>query len=165
MPNLLATVLDTCSRCGARRLVQPSRIGRVCKPCHNKEISRIPRSYRDRPCEHCGRIIESAHPKQKWCKVCCPNATASRRLREFGISQPEFDDQKNKQGNLCAICKVNPPTDLAHNHETGEIRELLCAWCNHGLAYMEDEKWKANAEIYLEKNSKENGHSMDAKAV
>lgn len=63
------------------------------------------------------------------------------------------------------LCRANPPRDVDHDHETGNNRELLCAWCNHGLAYIEDDKWKASAEIYLEKHSKENGHPMDAKAV
>jgi hypothetical protein len=110
-------------------------------------------------------VIENAHPGQKWCKVCCPTVKANGRLKLYDMSQPEFEAQKKKQGNLCAVCHINRPRMPTMIHETGKNRELLCAWCNHGLAYMEDEEWKAKSEIYLEKHSGESRYSMDSKAV
>lgn len=164
--NILATILDTCPACGNKRLVRPTRTGRVCKKCHNARITKLPKVFKaSGPCEYCGAIIVGIHPKQKWCKACCPNASAAARLKHYNLSQPDFEKLKSKQGNLCAICGVNPPSDVDHDHETEEIRDLLCAWCNHGLAYMEDSEWKKKAEIYLRKHSEESGHTMDFKAV
>jgi hypothetical protein len=63
-------------------------------------------------------------------------------LRErYGISAEQYLEIAEKQENLCAICG-NPPGSQAlsvdHDHETGEIRALLCAGCNLGLGWFRD---------------------------
>jgi hypothetical protein len=121
---------------------------------------------KDGVCDHCKSVFKTQNPAcQRWCSVCVPDTKARARIRRYGMSQHEFDIQLLKQKGLCSVCNLRPPTDVDHNHVTGKTREILCGKCNHGLAYMEDLKWKANAEIYLEKHSKENDHSMDRETI
>jgi hypothetical protein len=151
MPNVLATVVDTCRTCGNSRLVQPTKTGRVCKACHNRAISKVPRKYaKNRACAHCGETFVITHPQQKWCVICGPDATAKGRLKRYDMSQPEFEEQKKRQGHLCAVCRIKPPTAVDHNHRTTQNRGLVCYGCNHGLAFMEDPEWRKRAEHYLQ---------------
>jgi hypothetical protein len=50
------------------------------------------------------------------------------------------------QGGVCAICKTLPEGkgrfgtwNVDHDHETGEIRGLLCGYCNSMLGYAKDD--------------------------
>lgn len=62
--------------------------------------------------------------------------------RTFGISQADYDALLAKQGGGCAICG-KPPAKIAlhvdHDHETGEIRGLLCVGCNNALGQFHDD--------------------------
>jgi len=49
-----------------------------------------------------------------------------------------------QQNNSCAICGIDAselPRELSvdHNHETLQIRGLLCTYCNVGLGYFKDD--------------------------
>lgn len=73
----------------------------------------------------------------------------TRRIRQFGISQDQFNQMLLKQNNVCAICK-NPetvvwkktntikPLCIDHCHKTGKIRGLLCARCNTAIGLFKD---------------------------
>lgn len=58
----------------------------------------------------------------------------------YGISLKEYNQMLVDQLNRCAICEVpftkSPHVD--HNHETGEVRGLLCGPCNTGLGMFKD---------------------------
>ena len=56
----------------------------------------------------------------------------------FGITLEQYDELLKKQKGRCAICDRHASSfdkNLAvdHNHETQEIRGLLCSYCNHRL--------------------------------
>jgi hypothetical protein len=62
----------------------------------------------------------------------------SHLRRLYGITVEQYDQLLEKQGNSCPICqrdrshfKTNLCVD--HNHTTGEIRGLLCGYCNRRL--------------------------------
>lgn len=52
----------------------------------------------------------------------------------YGITHAEYQALYTAQGGLCAICqRANGKTRrlaVDHNHETGEVRGLLCKTCN-----------------------------------
>ena len=73
---------------------------------------------------------------------------------------------KEAQQSKCAICEEVPDFDrddddaahalaVDHNHETGEVRELLCRFCNTALGYLRERPDLAlKAADYLTKHSK-----------
>jgi hypothetical protein len=62
--------------------------------------------------------------------------------RTFGITQADYDALLERQGGGCAICG-KPPGKISlhvdHDHETGEIRGLLCVGCNNALGQFHDD--------------------------
>jgi hypothetical protein len=86
----------------------------------------------------------------------------------YGMTVEQYDAMTFAQGGLCAICKKLPTVrskkslrlDVDHNHETGEIRGLLCSTCNTALHKIEhDEKWAAAAKAYLSQEKKKCLHA------
>jgi len=59
--------------------------------------------------------------------------------RRYGISAAEADLMFESQDGLCAICRVASAEHVDHDHETGEVRELLCFNCNGGLGQSRDD--------------------------
>ena len=51
---------------------------------------------------------------------------------KYGISMEDYDKMFLSQNSVCAICKSSTINALCvdHNHETGQIRGLLCHRCN-----------------------------------
>jgi hypothetical protein len=67
--------------------------------------------------------------------------------REYGIGISEYDRMVVAQGGVCAICG-SPPKNVGHgsrrlvvdhNHETGEVRGLLCGTCNSAIGLLGDD--------------------------
>lgn len=55
--------------------------------------------------------------------------------RKYGITLKQYNQMLKAQNNSCAICKrdrSNFKNNLAvdHDHKTGEVRGLLCFYCN-----------------------------------
>jgi hypothetical protein len=74
------------------------------------------------------------------------NARRWRHKRDYG--DPDIYDRLVEQfGEKCAICRRTPAESgnrlfhlaIDHDHESGEIRGLLCQRCNTGLGYFEDD--------------------------
>ena len=84
----------------------------------------------------------------------------------FGITLNDYKRMLLEQKGVCAICG-NPETTahrktgdkiralaIDHDHETGNVRELLCYKCNTGIAqFRENIVYLANAIAYLQKHS------------
>ncbi len=89
------------------------------------------------------------------CIACCKayqrRTPASRRAWlkfKYNITLEQYDALLAVQGGVCAICgkeetlinKLSQklqPLSVDHNHETGEIRALLCHHCNMRVAFVE----------------------------
>lgn len=84
------------------------------------------------------------------------------RGRKYGLAPGEYDRMHEAQDGLCAICRqpeqtthgqTGAPRRLAvdHCHETGEVRGLLCNYCNLGLGkFRDDPDLLRRAADYLE---------------
>jgi len=79
--------------------------------------------------------------------VACASAAAHHRHIEktYGISTRQYNAILQLQGGVCAICGRRPGKRrlaVDHDHQTGEVRGLLCAsgdyGCNKGLGYFDD---------------------------
>ena len=74
----------------------------------------------------------------------------ARLLRKFGITLAEFLDLADAQDNRCAICQreceirtIGTGRNLRafvvdHDHQTGQVRGLLCHDCNMGIGRLGD---------------------------
>ena len=91
-----------------------------------------------------------------------PNKSRKYQLKHnFGITLEEYNELLKKQNYKCGICKRHQNEfsirlAVDHNHETGEIRGLLCVSCNNGLGYFKDGDISLldNAIIYIKKYDK-----------
>lgn len=84
---------------------------------------------------------------------------AHRLRHKYGITPEEHQTMLDKQGGVCAICKAPPPDDrhyglfVDHDHETGEVRGLLCLHCNTALGMANDDPSRLRELIaYLERH-------------
>ena len=70
------------------------------------------------------------------CKEC--HKWLGRRY-SYGVSQEQFDGLLTQQNGVCALCLMDDWSGrgdipfVDHNHRTGEVRGLLCNWCNSFL--------------------------------
>ena len=66
----------------------------------------------------------------------------SKRRTRYGLSPNEFDRLTEAQGGGCAVCGSPESGErnlsVDHNHETGEVRGILCRNCNTGLGCFGD---------------------------
>jgi hypothetical protein len=107
-----------------------------------KHNSRSQRYYRENKAKVLARSKEykRGHPhirRAQRLKTYWPNLNPRERFEAY-------DKLFVEQNGLCKICKQPEttkhgktgniiPLSVDHNHNTGEIRGLLCSKCNHGL--------------------------------
>lgn len=78
----------------------------------------------------------------------------------YKITELQYAKMFGDQNGLCAICGEMPSPKLMHgrlaidhDHNTGQIRGLLCITCNTGLGGLKDNILLINrASAYLEKH-------------
>ena len=61
----------------------------------------------------------------------------------FGITIEEWEELYRRQSGRCAVCGIHSVElsrrlSVDHDHETGEVRGLLCSKCNRGIGFMKD---------------------------
>jgi hypothetical protein len=87
-----------------------------------------------------------------------PDVVRAETLRGYGITPKEYNSLLAEQGGVCAICQ-KPETELGgkhkrlvrqlavdHDHETGQVRGLLCRRCNTAIGFLGDDVaglWRA----------------------
>lgn len=101
-------------------------------------------------CSVCAKIKPEKHfigRRGKLCKSCKACRERFRRHHEthrlkhtYGIDRKTYEQMYQDQGGVCKICSQPCTQALAvdHDHETGEIRGLLCRACNTGLGLFKD---------------------------
>lgn len=116
------------------------------------------RCMQTKPLDAFHRASKSPDGRQAWCKDCANayqranarhTAAASARWydrggkdkirarnwkKNYGITPERYEEMKRAQNGRCAICGGTNPSgvELAvdHDHETGQLRALLCHACN-----------------------------------
>lgn len=94
-----------------------------------------------------------------------PLASRKGRARAYGITVGDYDAMLAAQDDRCAICR-QPETArsnggrirslaIDHDHETGDVRGLLCHACNVALGYLDDAPERLDAAAaYLRKHAR-----------
>ena len=114
-----------------------------------------------KPCKVCKRAYMRRYrrknpdlDKQRYQKD--PAAEQERRLiRKYGITLADYDRMFAEQGGRCAICDREHDGgkrfDVDHDHETGDVRGLLCTNCNRMIGHAHDDPRRLrDAARYLE---------------
>ena len=65
-------------------------------------------------------------------------ARAYNLKKNYGITVEQYEEMLSNQNHRCLICdkhedEVKTRLAVDHNHVTGEIRGLLCTYCNHRI--------------------------------
>lgn len=119
----------TCSKCKKQKSVK----------CFYKD-NRTPSGYRCKCklcCKKAGKIYHATSE--------CKTRNANRNLvKKYGITQSQYDTILKQQKGKCAICgnKKHPKGRkfaVDHNHDTGEVRGILCGNCNQGIGHLKDD--------------------------
>jgi len=64
--------------------------------------------------------------------------------RKYDLSPERYEEILLSQGRVCAICEKQPSQNrgdsivVDHDHDTGEVRGLLCSNCNRGIGLLQD---------------------------
>ncbi len=73
---------------------------------------------------------------------------------EYGLSVDDYNSMLDEQGGTCAIClgtnKNGTKLHVDHDHDSGEIRGILCSKCNTAIGLLgDDPRIIARATNYL----------------
>lgn len=131
---------------------------KVCSSCKQRKPSgefAVNRSRPDGLQSHCKKCFQDRYGKK--------NPERNRRghvLRYYGLKWDDYLAMLKAQNYACKLCGkpllVFGPDKLEvahpdHDHESGNVRGLLCHFCNSGMGYFRDDPMllRAAAE-YLE---------------
>lgn len=141
----MAKKIIICKDCGEEKPLQGHGL---CKPCYmrkyyqdNKErISKCERKYHKRNKD---KVREYHQEYYKDNRVKFLDRSRKRRLDKYGITLTEYDELLEEQGDHCIFCGKTPAENgsrlcVDHDHETGEVRGLLCGNCNRALGLFQD---------------------------
>lgn len=108
-----------------------------------------------------GREERNAKARQR--RLDNPEKAKSISLKRcFGIDLIQYNKMLAEQNGCCAICgrhksELKRNFSVDHNHDTNEIRGLLCQSCNHGLGCFRSDdglELLCSAISYLKNNDK-----------
>ena len=135
-----------------------------CKACHAaaraaryradpaKEIARVRKWQQD----NSERLSEYRRNRRNRGDVKAQERSTYLR-RKYGLTLEEYEALLEAQGGCCAICRREPNPNISlhvdHDHETGQVRRLLCVRCNNGVAlFEEDPSILRAAAVYLDEH-------------
>lgn len=65
------------------------------------------------------------------------------RLAKYKLTVKQFSELLSSQNGACAICETSKPGGkgwhVDHDHQTGNVRGLLCHHCNVGIGNLKDD--------------------------
>lgn len=130
---------------------------KVCTVCgEEKELSEFTKQNQYRvgrlnpACRNCNRRRNEVYrntEKGRRKKEC------NQLTRMYGITLEKKEEMISEQGGCCAICRgvlqSRFRSHVDHNHETNEVRAILCPKCNQGVYHLERRGFVAAAQAYL----------------
>lgn len=68
-----------------------------------------------------------------------PSRNRPPAYRKYGLTDDDYRAMTEEAGGRCQICATECDLVVDHDHGTGEVRGLLCHWCNVALGFMRDD--------------------------
>ena len=86
-----------------------------------------------------------------YCTECGRKKTKFKALlNTYGLTESDYYKLEAESGGVCAICGREVKLFVDHNHDTGEIRGLLCMLCNTAIGKLRDDpRMLLRAVMYL----------------
>jgi Autographiviridae endonuclease VII len=112
-----------------------------------------------RQAEWRARNREKTRRKHKGWRDANPEKTLEYSMSRYSITVEQYQDRLDEQNGLCACCGKPASTGprrllVDHDHNTGQIRGLLCRRCNTGIGMLGDDvEGVRRALSYLERVS------------
>ena len=108
------------------------------------------------------RNIDNARRRRR--RAADPDHRDKRRAQSHGLSLQDYRAMRERQKNVCGICKTpGKPLCVDHCHATGKVRGLLCRDCNLGLGnYKDNPVFTRAATAYLEAARRDDGNQRSA---
>lgn len=109
-------------------------------------------------CKLCGVFYTPLRIPSLFCSRRCGHRYRNKKEGKwvsyrYGISPSRYKDMLEEQFSLCAICKCPERSkilNIDHDHNTGQVRSLLCSLCNMALGSFHDRPELAErAALYL----------------
>lgn len=156
--------MTVCSKCGvcltvSNTYLSKKKLRRVCKECSKAES----REYRRRDKEaHKERVRAwcRANPERvrylrnRWNRANPEKVYATQIKIKYGLSYEEYKRMLEQQKGRCLICNKTPGRRrlaIDHDHDTGQVRSLLCGTCNLILGRTgEDAEYLRKIALYAE---------------
>ncbi|HET7713537.1 MAG TPA: endonuclease domain-containing protein [Patescibacteria group bacterium] len=73
----------------------------------------------------------------RWYRANKANIKERDRKRLYGLDAGRYDEIALAQEYHCAICDKEKPLVIDHDHDSGQVRGLLCRTCNTQLGWFE----------------------------
>lgn len=104
-------------------------------------------------CVVCGKKFIKTSNVAKYCLECRENRYKNyyfdvqrekRMINNYGITMKDYKNLLSDQEGCCAVCgisedELNKRLVIDHDHETGNVRGLLCPNCNVGIGMFQDD--------------------------
>jgi len=137
----------------------------VCEDCKENKPTRFHKTAKK--CQDCAKAL--------WKKNKAAKRTAKRKadfkatskmdfgydlMKNYRLTYEEYQKMYVTQKGCCDCCgahesKFKRKLHVDHDHETGQVRGLLCTKCNPGMGYFDDKIEKLEMAIaYLKKFKK-----------
>jgi hypothetical protein len=121
-----------------------------CKSCggtHQRSAQHLQRKSRSRECPN--------YRSHNWSGLDREDAIMQRK---YGISMTEYGELLEFQGGSCALCqkpleRLSRRINIDHDHNTNQVRGLLCTGCNTGLGHLGDDIAGLERALYYLKNT------------
>jgi hypothetical protein len=131
----------------AGALLQPKELKHPCEDCGGKIIATRESALRCDGCKTKRRRAKDArrHIVTRRTSAYRQKYRAWSIQKRYGISQQEFEALFESQGRCCAICRSVSPGSFGkhwsvdHDHDTGQVRGILCHPCNLMLGLAKDD--------------------------
>lgn len=134
-------------------------IGRAGALRSKVEARKIAMARQRKVCELCGNKYPPRNYNQRWCDECTGFNKHYKRVRNHGLPASLYEKMFEEQGGKCKVCQKKFETCtnsrhkktlfVDHDHETKQVRGLLCPRCNMGLSFLDDSRWHGAAIEYI----------------